>query len=648
VILIRSLASKANEYVEILQSAGVPVSCQATAGYFEATEITDCLCLLKVLDNPQRDIELAALLRSPFFKISDTELAKIRLLSTANEQKTGFYNCVIHYRENGPDAKLASRLKEILNQIEIWRTAARRGKLADLIWDIYRQTHLLSFVSALPNGQARRANLLKLHDRAIQFEGFATSGGIASLTRFIEFIEKLQETGQDWSPAEPPEAAGNAVRIISIHKSKGLEFPVVFLAELQSQFNLKDTRADVIANTSDTLGLQIINQQSNTKYKSLSHEVIAEENYSTELAEEMRILYVATTRAREKLILTASQKRFDCGTIISKGLFVNPDSVPDWLLRDCRSSLEWILYGLCDHKSLHNAFVTHFAERAQQSGLFDLKVYQQTDIEQLTKYVIGLRSKKSSKLFSKDKSKPAKQKESRLLRQIKKSLDMKYRFDDTVNLPTKQSVTQLTHRNDEYTKNDYSMVFKRKPKAIISEKELTEPQTRLIGTATHLVISKLDLNRPITFEAIEKTKDKLVGDGAISGIICKYIDTQSIMKFFEIDLGKIVLSAWPDVRREWPFTFALTASEFSGDGCGTSDEIIVVQGIIDMLVQTSQGLIIIDFKTDNIIVEQKNEYKERYRQQMVRYSQAASAILKSRVSAKWLYFLKPEFAVEIK
>jgi len=640
VILMRSLAGKANEYVEILQLAGVPASCQATAGYFEATEITDCLCLLKVLDNPHRDIELAALLRSPFFKISDTELAKIKLHSSANEETTNFYDCVIHYCENGPDAKLASRLKDITNQIENWRTAVRRGKLADLIWEIYRQKHLLSFVSALPNGQVRRANLLKLHDRAIQFEGFATSGDIASLTRFVEFIEKLQETGQDWSPAEPPESAGNAVRIISIHKSKGLEFPVVFFAELQSQFNLQDIHSDVITNTSDTLGLQIIDQQSNTKYKSLAHDVIAEEKNSTAMEEEMRILYVATTRARERLILTASQKRLDCGRIISKGFLVGPGTVPDWLLRDCHSSFEWILYGLCNQKSLHNAFETHFAERAQETSLFDLKVYQKTAIEQLTQYVVDLKSKKLSKHTSIDKIKPAKQKESKQLRQIKKSLVLRYRFEDTVALPAKQSVTQLTHRNDEYVKFDVA----RPSWPCFQGLQARATKPRQIGTATHLVISQLDLSKSVTKDTIEKTKEKLLNNSAITEAVAEHINTQSIISFFESDLGKTALNAWPNVRREWPFTFALPASEFSG---GASEEIIVVQGIIDMLIQTPQGLTLIDFKTDNITNEQIIDYTEHYRQQLALYSRAASAILKSRTIAKWLYFLKPGCGAEI-
>ncbi len=651
VILMRSLAKKANNYVEVLRLAGVPVSCQATAGYFEATEITDILCLLKVLDNPQRDIELAALLRSPFFKISDTELAKIKLHSSTSGHNYTFYSSITEYCKSGKDAKLADRLKEILSQIEDWRTTARRGKLADLIWQIYRQTNFLSFVSALPNGQARRANLLKLHDRAIQFEGFATSVGIASLTRFVEFIEKLHETGQDWSPAEPPESAGNAVRILSVHKSKGLEFPIVFLAELESKFNKRDIYADCLADADYALGLQIIDRQSNSKINSLAHEVIAEEKRSTALAEEMRILYVAATRARERLILTSSQKHTDCGKVISNGLFFGPEPIPGWALAECQNPLEWALYGLCDQKALHNAFETGLAKQATDDDLFSLKVYQQQELEQLSKYVQNIRSSKLSKTDFTIKKPQEKRKESRLLSQLKKSLSWQYNFGDAVALPAKQSVTQLTHRYDEYVKFDYSMALQRKPKVVMATKaELTEPQGRLIGTATHILISQLDLSRTISKEAIEKTKEKLFADGAMTEAVAEHIETESIMKFFESDLGKTALSAWPNVWCEWPFTFALSSTDFnpsSDESRAKGDETIVVQGIIDMLIKTPDGLIVIDFKTDKVTTEQIPERAELYRRQLELYAKAASAILKSKILSKWLYFLKPGCEAEV-
>jgi len=645
VVLMRSLAKKANDYVEIFRLAGVPVSCQATAGYFEATEISDFVALLKVLDNPQRDIELAAVLRSPFFKVSDTELAKIKMHNRTQQRHKSYFDCMLEYCRGGTDAELAGRLDEILARIEQWRTIARRGNLADLIWRIYRQTDFLSFVSALPNGQARRANLLKLHDRAVQFEGFASSAGVPSLTRFVEFIERLQEAGQDWAPAEPQSSAGNAVRILSVHKSKGLEFPVVFLAELESQFNKRDIQADCLIDANHTLGLQIIDGESNSKLSSLAHQVIEEQKASMGLAEEMRILYVATTRAKERLILTASEKQKKCREIISNGFFYDDKPIPDWQLRNCRSPLEWILYGLSGRKILHDVFETGLGKRAVGDDLFNFKLHGQSELNQFSEFIIRLKAGKSVRSSASPKKSRPKRKEPELLVRIKESLAWRYRFGDAPFLPAKNSVTQLTHGNDEYVKLDYSRALDRRPRALtlVEAESGKSLDARLIGTATHLVISQLDLAGPINRETIEKTIEKLSADGAILPIVAGQIDTESIMAFFETEQGRLTLDPANTIRREWPFTFAFPAS---GDSSAAEDT-IVVQGIIDLLVRTTQGLVVIDFKTDKITTGQAEERAELYRRQLELYSRAACAILKDKSVGRWLYFLTPRVSIEV-
>ncbi len=669
VVLMRSLAKKANDYVEVLRLAGVPVSCQATAGYFEATEISDMLCLLKVLDNPQRDIELAAVLRSPFFNVADTELAKIKMHTQTGREHKSFYNSLLEYSKSGPDAELASAIAEHLAQIEQWRTAARRGNLADLIWRIYRRTNYLSFVSALPNGQARRANLLKLHDRAVQFEGFVSSAGIPSLRRFVEFIEKLQETGQDWAPAEPTACAGNAVRILSVHKSKGLEFPVVFLAELESKFNTRDIYADCLADAEDALGLQIIERRSNSKLRSLAHEVIAEKKLATALAEEMRILYVATTRARERLILTASQKHKTCRQIITNGFYLGGKAIPAWLLAGCRSPLDWILYGFSDQKALHDAFETELATEDLDDNLFGFTFHDQAELKDFSTFVTNLKLGSSKRLATDDRrrtagegrAKSSREVISNQLSMIKESLAWRYGFGDAPLLPAKTSVSELTHRSDEYTKVDYSKALDRRPACLAAvEPDLTKPiEPRLIGSATHLLIAALDLTGAVTAETIEKAKEELLAESAISTAIAERIDTDSILSFFAGDLGRLALDNRNRVLQEWPFTLALPASQWNhpDDARDTTYDIrhtrydirdtIVVQGIIDMLIRTPDGLIVIDFKTDQLTAEQLSERAELYRPQLDLYAKAAAAILKTPPPAKYLYFLTPRRAIEV-
>ncbi|MDT8304074.1 MAG: 3'-5' exonuclease [Sedimentisphaerales bacterium] len=515
--------------------------------------------------------------------------------------------------------------------------------------------------------RARRANLLKLHDRAIQFEGFASSSGIPSLTRFVEFIEKLQETGQDWAPAEPQASAGNSVRILSVHKSKGLEFPVVFLAELDSSFNKKDIRADILTDTDYTLGLQVIDQNSKSKLRSLAHEVIAEEKHSIALAEEMRILYVAATRARERLILVASQKQKTCSRIISNGYFFGDGPIPDWQLRSAPNPLQWILYALAQNKSLHNVFQTGLANSAVDDDLFSLKLYNQQELSQLSEFILKLKTDKLIRSSITSKQTRSKRKESKLHSKVKKSLDWRYHFGNTYKLPAKNSVTQLTHNSDEYVKSNYSLALNRKPGILIEEDTiLTEPvEPRLLGTAAHLVISQLDLTAAVTAETIETTKHKLIAENCFTASVAEHIDTESILAFFQSEPGRLVFDAENTVLREWPFTSALPASEFTTDALSGSLEAegfgdarsrdtryeirdtIIIQGIIDMLIRTPQGLVIIDFKTDRITPAQVTERAELYRQQLKYYSRAASAILKSECITKWLCFLMPRVSKEV-
>jgi ATP-dependent helicase/nuclease subunit A len=654
VVLMRSLVRCANDYVEVFRLAGIPVSCQSTAGYFQTTEISDVIALLKVLDNPQRDIELAAVLRSPFFNLSDTDLVKIRLHSRAKGHSTNFYNCIHQYCDDAPDKALADRLINVLAQIEKWRTDARLGELAELIWQIYRQSGYLSIVSALPNGQARRANLLKLHDRAIQFEGFATSAATPSLTRFVRFIERLLETGQDWSPAEPENAIGNAVRILSVHKSKGLEFPVVFLAELQTAFNKRDINADIIADTDGTLGMQIIDRVSNSKLRSLAHEVIAEKKLSTALAEEMRILYVATTRAKDRLILISSEKKANCAHIITDGFFFGSKPISHWQLRDCQNPLQWLLYGLSNQRVLHDAFDTNLGRTAQDDDLFIFKLHGRAEIGKLSNYVLGLRSEKSPRKIQPLKSSSNDPVQKEMLSRLKSSLAWSYRFANASLLPAKSSVTLLTHRSDEYVRFDYSQALERQPVAFSGEKRFPAGSAtdRLIGTTTHIVISQLDLTGFITENKIEDIKKRLVAEGAIAEDIAEHVCATSIIAFFDSDLGQLVLDKRNTVWREWPFTFSLPASQWKNlplrlDVRYETRDTIIVQGVIDLLIRSSQGLVVIDFKTDNVTAIQVHERAQLYHQQLELYGKAASAIFNDRVVAEWLYFLTPCRAIKL-
>lgn len=640
VVLMRSLAERANTYVEVLQLAGVPVSCADAAGYFEATEISDCLCLLKVLDNPLRDIELAAVLRGPVFRITDTELTKIRLFN--KDRGINFYDCVATYAKEGDDKKLTEKLRQILSDIERWRTEAKSGNLADLLWQIYRYSNILAFYSALPNAGARRANLLKLHDRAIQFEGFASAKGSASLGRFVDFIEQLQKTGAEWSGAEPEDSAANAVRIMSVHKSKGLEFPVVFIAELDSPFNLSDLNRDVLLGLDIPLGLAVVDRNTNAKLNSPARQLLQTEKLDTSLAEELRILYVAMTRARERLLLSASIKSNKCRTIIRQGFEFGDTEIAPWRLAGCRAAFEWLLYALSSQKILHDTFGTGIEAKGKGSVGFDVKLYSPDESSALSQYIDRLKNTK--------KPKPAKTKikgESGLLESVKKSLSFGYEYESAAYLPAKQSVTQLTHYNDEFVQLDYSRSLRRRPGVVLSDELKKEfaVQGRLVGTATHLIISSLDLTKEINAGIVKQIADDLAARSLISSEAIEFIDTDSIARFFNTDLGRMALDLDNIVRREWPFTFLLPVSQVNGTA--DVDDSIIVQGIVDMLIETTDGLVVIDFKTDRVSAAQTRERAKLYTGQIRLYAQAAEKILKKPVLAEYLYFISAGKAVEV-
>jgi ATP-dependent helicase/nuclease subunit A len=327
--------------------------------------------------------------------------------------------------------------------------------------------------------------------------------------------------------------------------------------------------------------------------------------------------------------------------------------------------LEWVLYALSDQKSLHSTFGTGLAEQALNDDLFSLKFYDQPQLKQLSEFVIKLKTDRSlaPPPVGGVRLAPTPAVGVRRLAQVKKSLGWRYRFGDAYILPAKTSVTQLTHRSDEYIKFDYTRALDRQPVALMaaedprvaasSESRKSGRAWGWLGTATHLVISQLDLVGSVTEESIEKTKDKLLTDNAITTCVVDQIDIESIVTFFQSELGRMALDNENKVCREWPFTFALPASFVTSAKSVKSvvkkreDETVIVQGIIDMLIRTPQGLVIIDFKTDKVTAGEVHERAKLYRRQLDLYSRAASAIFKSESIAKWLYFLTPDCAIEV-
>jgi ATP-dependent helicase/nuclease subunit A len=641
-ILMRSPARRVDDYVGILRTAGIPVNTTQSAGYFDATEIRDCLNVLKVLDNPQRDIEMAAVLRGPFFNRTDTDLLRIKLASTQDGPQS-FYDRVVNYSQNGVHRDLVDGLKHVLQRLAHWRQKARESSLSDLIWTLIRTEGLLSMVMALPGAQVRRANLLKLHDRAIQFEGFASNQGAVSLHRFVTFIEQLQQAGVDWSSAEPPGSDENAVHLMSVHKSKGLEYPVVFLVELNTRFSRQDTNDAVLMAEDGALGLQLLEQDTDARLDSLAHQVIAQTKARSSLAEELRILYVAVTRAKTRLVLTGCASQDECRDCVqARG---PQETVPLWILQSRRNVLQWILTALAGQRSVQNAL--GLDAHADSPDLLETTLYGQDELRGLSDYVNQLGQAGEASAPARSVSVGA-----QIVRQLKETLDWHYAHQALTMLPGKRTVSQLVHP-DPLAPNMDAMDMHSTAVQRLDQSPAERRDASVIGTATHLVLARCKWEGTVTASMIDALIQDLLDQQAMDAVTAQRIDRAAILAFGRSSLGQLARDAHK-ILREWPFTLNLPVQELAGYGLDLSpgdisdpDEYIVVQGIADLLIMNPEGLHLIDYKTDRVTPKQLPQRVKLYENQLRLYGGAAQAILQQRVAGKWLYFLHPGLEARI-
>lgn len=636
VVLMRALSYRAAEYVELLRLAGIPVSSQSQCGYFAAIEITDFLSLLKVLDNPLQDIELAAVLRSALFRFSDSDLALMRCFAgQAKEKCSTFYDAVNYYASHGDRKELCQKAADALSAIGTWRTQSRRRPLSEIIWQIYQDYGLLAFVSALPNGPQRRANLLKLHDRAVQFESFAGVSAGRNLAAFVDFLEKLHEEEFDWAPAQPDTGSENAVRVMSVHKSKGLEFPVVFLAELNRSFHKSQNHSSCQINA-QMLALELPDLHHGVKVPTPACQLIRQTQKQADIAEEMRILYVAMTRARDRLVLTATEKSDRC----RNRLVSIPDTktLPDWVLINAQSHLDWILAALAKSDTVKQII----AADSQNFFEDDLFIGSCVGKEQLDKLTESIRSQKRrrEKTWEPVKAGCSDIAAKNLFEQIQNSLQWDYPSKALTTLNAKFSVSALTHRDDESARfMDFSIPDQ-------DSFAVSRPDALHIGSAVHLIFQHLSLDTPVNEAVIQQTIEELSRQKRITPHTAGQVDVSAIASFFQTDIGRQVLAQPDKVMREWPFTIALPVSQMD---ITISNEFVVVQGIADMIIPAENGIILVDFKTDKIGAGAIDKRVMVYQTQLALYARAVQTILDKPVTAAYLYFLHPRIlhAVEI-
>lgn len=642
VILLRSM-TWAPQIIEEFKQQGIPVYANLSTGYFEATEVSIMLSLLKVIDNPFQDIPLAAVLRSPIVGLSEDELAMIRI-----QQKSGaFYEALTTLcksKTNEQTEELYEKVRPFFDCLQEWRTLARQSSLSQLIWHLLRETHFYEFVGGMPGGKQRQANLRALHDRARGYESTSFRG----LFRFLRFIERMRDRGDDLGAARALGEQEDVVRIMTIHSSKGLEFPVVFIAGLARAFNQLDIKKSYMLDKEFGFAAKYVNSEKRISYSSLPQLALKRKKKMEMLAEEMRVLYVALTRAKEKLFLIGSVKE------LQKNLEKWSQSVsnPNWLLHEydrasAASYLDWIGPALVRHQKCkplrlpENFGALIPREITDHPSCWKVAFYT---TEQVAVLEESLEEEKQVVMDYVQNGLPVPI-SSEMAQVVKNQLSWKYPYKLASNHRSKQAVSELkrqqeifNHGSGSELNQPFSKPLFKRPK-FMQEKTMT-PAER--GTAMHLVMQHVDFSKEITESSIQGLLEQMVVNELLSEEQKEAITPQLIVAFFETKLGKRLRNA-DVIKREIPFSVSLPASEVYADWNGEEEQVLV-QGIIDCLFEKGHKTILLDYKTDAITDRYKNfeEAKsillERYRVQINLYARAVEQILKKPVDEKILYF----------
>ena len=602
VVLLRAPKAAGTVYARILKEAGIPAAVDTGDGYFSAWEIQIVLSMLHIIDNPLQDLPLLAVLKAPFFHFSEEELAQLRLLMP----KGYFYGCLQKTAEL--DCLCSESLKQkaagFLEQLQHWRKLARQLDLSNLIWQLYKDTGFYEYVGALRDGVQRQANLRALHERARAYEKTSFKG----VFLFLRFLEQMQDNNADLEPARILSDNENVVRIMSIHKSKGLEFPVVFIGGMGRRFHLRDTQQEFLLDKDYGLAFSAVDGELEIKYHTIAQRVISQKKRLEALQEEKRVLYVAMTRARERLYLIGS-----CA---------DPAKKLDISIDKAACYLDWLLPMQLSQPLWDVQYIT--------AGTVNCDV---NDTEKLPPLRQALEEGKTL---------PA---SGRWAQQIDRQLSWQYEKPQFITVKAQSSVTELKQKfNAESDDSLLQFSFDSRPEAVIAKEGLTSAEK---GTLLHLLLSRVDLHEDITMDYLNRLVAELEAKKFIAAGSAEGISLQGILDFFHSPLGKRFLAADDTKRyRELPFITALD-SHLLDETLPQGEKNVLVQGVIDCLWQEDDGhWVLVDYKSDRISQGQTHLILERYSGQMQLYRYAVENILGQPVKEAYFYLVSSGIAVE--
>jgi len=631
VILLRTTRNWSQVFADELSMMGIPAFADTGTGFFKTVEVQVVLSLLQIIDNPLQDIPLLSVLRSPIVAFTTDELAELRLA----DRKACLFDALKKLAEDG-QGKTARKAAAFLENLQEWREMSLYMSTDRLLWQLYNDTGYYGMVGAMPAGEQRQANLRILFERARQFEETSYKG----LFNFINFIDKLKSSKGDMGSAKILGENDNVVRIMSIHKSKGLEFPVVILAGCGKKFNLQDMNKSILLHQDLGFGPDVVDHRLRLSWPSAAKQAIREKIKAEILSEEMRILYVALTRAREKLIITGAVN--DAAKAVAKWsacASVQESRLPAYEMLKGGNYLDWIGPALLRHKSCgglrDSAGIGSGFHRAliDDPSVWSIRIWDKNDVLGSSLSEEGEESGFIRWLDSLETTEEL----SEFSEEISRRLSWDYAYAGASRVPAKVSVTELKRRfNAELSEEagtfpEYLPVLVKKPMFLEEKKGLTHAEK---GTILHFVMQHLDYSRG----DIEVQIEGMVARDLLTEQQARSVDAGKIRRFLESPLGKRMLASG-NISREVPFNIEIPCHELYKDMEGEAyrGDTILLQGIIDCYFEEPDGIVLVDYKTDYVPYGKAEMIRERYSVQIRYYARALEMLAGKKVKDKYIY-----------
>lgn len=628
VVLLRSMAGKADVLIQALQEGGIPSYAEQSGGYFAAVEVQVMLALLRCIDNPEQDLAMAAVLRSPLVGLDETALAGVRLAGDGTLWQN--LPAFVASLPDGVDEK--EDLQQFMAAFDSWRTYSRRHGVAELLQRLYDDTAYVDFVGAMPGGDVRQANLKALYDRARQYE----EAGFRGLFRYLQLMDKMKEDGLDLAPAKVVSEKEDVVRIMSIHKSKGLEFPVVFVADMGKAFNRRDTQDQILFHNRLGIGLKQYDPEWRMSYPTLIWSGIAAQLRWEGTAEEERILYVAMTRARDQLILTGHSSHIDRDwqRWTSRLNPAQAKSYFDWVMPaalapfGAKADADYARPGAAWQDAIWQVRIA----RAVPAGTVEEGAYDgEPRLEALRRGDLTGTPVPSW---------------------LDEQLSWQYAYPQAVRTAAKFSVSEVKRRYQELHSDelqdeaDLSVpaaavippapgeddAFAALPPWLAGEEAAVSGAQR--GTALHKALQYITPAADQTTATLRREIDAFVRQGLLSREEAKLVYVPVLAAFCQSDIGRRMAES-PELHREYPFTVLLAGGNPLPET--ETGEQILIQGVIDCLFREDDAWILVDYKSDRL--ETADAFRSRYAVQLALYKRAVEQITHRPVEETYIYSL---------